>query len=181
MADGWAVVVAQVVAHRTTDREVPGSIPTGSWGFFLFSTLSYQKCVLNQVPRGGATLLIFLIKMLSCAAWGDTSIIRTVWVKNGLRLRKLPYLSPRCWKNPALLASVDRSGPFWRRQRPLRRHQERFQLGAAFADDRRQPCLHRCRSSQTSGPSSRPSPRLQSWSSLNPDQRFVQRRWLWGF
>ena len=27
-------------------------------GFFLFS-LSYQKCVLNKVPRGGATLLIF--------------------------------------------------------------------------------------------------------------------------
>ena len=62
----WAVVVGQVVAHRTTDREVPGSIPTGSWAFF--SSLSYQKCVLNQVPRGGASLLIFLHKMLSCAA-----------------------------------------------------------------------------------------------------------------
>ena len=29
-------------------------------GFFLLSSLTYQKCVLNQVPRGGATLLIFL-------------------------------------------------------------------------------------------------------------------------
>ena len=28
--------------------------------FFLFSSQSYQKCVLNQVPWGGATLLIFL-------------------------------------------------------------------------------------------------------------------------
>ena len=32
----WAVVVAQVVAHRTTKREVLGSIPTGSWAFCLF-------------------------------------------------------------------------------------------------------------------------------------------------
>ena len=51
-----AVVVAQGVAHRTTDEEVTGSIPAGRWAFFLFS-LSYQKFVLNEVPRGGATLL----------------------------------------------------------------------------------------------------------------------------
>ena len=30
-----AQVVAQVVAHRTTDQEVQGSIPTGSWAFSL--------------------------------------------------------------------------------------------------------------------------------------------------
>ena len=36
--DTW--VIAQVVAHRTTDREVPSLIPTGSWAFF-FSSLSY--------------------------------------------------------------------------------------------------------------------------------------------
>ena len=55
-----------MVAHRTTDREVQGSIPTGSWAFFLlslsllfpFSSVN-QWCVLNQVPRGGATLLLF--------------------------------------------------------------------------------------------------------------------------
>ena len=41
------------------DREVPGLITAGSWAFFLFY-LSYQKGVLNQVPHGGATLLIFL-------------------------------------------------------------------------------------------------------------------------
>ena len=35
----WAVVVAQAVAHRTTDREVRGSNPAGSWAFF--SSLSY--------------------------------------------------------------------------------------------------------------------------------------------
>ena len=51
-----AVVVAQEVAHRTTDQEVPGSDPTGRWAFFLslFSFLSF-----NQVPCGGATLLVF--------------------------------------------------------------------------------------------------------------------------
>ena len=56
----WAVVVTQVVAHRTMDREVPGSIPAGSWVFlsllFFFSSAN-QWCVLNQVPRGDATLL----------------------------------------------------------------------------------------------------------------------------
>ena len=55
-----AVVVAQVVVHRTSDQKVLGSIPAGSWAFF--SSLSYQKCVLNQVPHGGASLLIFLFK-----------------------------------------------------------------------------------------------------------------------
>ena len=53
-----AVVVAQVVAHRTSDQDVPGSIHAGSWAFF--SSLSYQMSVLNQVPHGGAAQLIFL-------------------------------------------------------------------------------------------------------------------------
>ena len=35
-----AEMVAQVVAHQTTDREVPDSIPPGSWAFFLLSILS---------------------------------------------------------------------------------------------------------------------------------------------
>ena len=35
-------------------------ILAGSWGFSIFSFLSLnQWCVLNQVPCGGATLLIF--------------------------------------------------------------------------------------------------------------------------
>ena len=34
-----AMVVAQAVAHRTTDREVPGSNPAGSWAFFSLSLL----------------------------------------------------------------------------------------------------------------------------------------------
>ena len=61
-----AMVVAPVVAHLTTEREVPGSIPAGSWAFF--SSLSYQKHYVNQVLYGGASLLIFLYKMISCAA-----------------------------------------------------------------------------------------------------------------
>ena len=55
------VVVAQVVGHRTTDREVLSLIPAGSWAFFFsFLAISLnQWWVLNQVPHGGATLLIF--------------------------------------------------------------------------------------------------------------------------
>ena len=71
--------MARSVAHRTTDREVPGSIPAGSCAFF--ASLSDQKCVLNQVPRGGATLPIFREKMFSCAASGKTSLISTVGAK----------------------------------------------------------------------------------------------------
>ena len=58
-----AVVVARLVTHQTMDREVPGSIPTGSWFislyFFLpllFSSVN-QWCVLDQVPSKVATLL----------------------------------------------------------------------------------------------------------------------------
>ena len=43
----------------------------------------YQWYVLNQVPHRGASLLIFLEKcMLSCAAWGEASLIGTDWLKN---------------------------------------------------------------------------------------------------
>ena len=44
------------VEHTPHDREVVGSNPAGCWAFF--SSLSYQKCVLNQVPCGGASELI---------------------------------------------------------------------------------------------------------------------------
>ena len=57
-----AVVVAQVVAYRTTDREVLGLIPAGSWDFFIFFIPS--KVSPQQVPHGGATILILLFKML---------------------------------------------------------------------------------------------------------------------
>ena len=33
-------MVAQPVAHRTTDGEVPGSNPAGSWALVSFSSLS---------------------------------------------------------------------------------------------------------------------------------------------
>ena len=48
------MVVAQVVAHRSTDREVQSTIPPGM-GTRLFLSLN-QWCVLSQVP---ATLLVF--------------------------------------------------------------------------------------------------------------------------
>ena len=65
-----------VVAHRITDQEFLGLSPAGSWAFI--SSLSDQKCVLNQVPCEGASILIFLYKMNSCVAWGETSLIRSV-------------------------------------------------------------------------------------------------------
>ena len=53
-----AEVVAQAVAHWTT--EGPRFKSRWELGFFLFSFLSFnQWCVLNQVPHGGATLLVF--------------------------------------------------------------------------------------------------------------------------
>ena len=51
------------VEHMPHDRYDVGSNSAGFRAFFL-SSLSYQKCVLNQVPRGGATPLIFLLKIL---------------------------------------------------------------------------------------------------------------------
>ena len=39
---------------------------------FFFSYISYQQCVLNQVSLGGATLLIFPIKMIE-SQWTNFS------------------------------------------------------------------------------------------------------------
>ena len=48
------------IEHMLHDREVMGSNPVGCW---VFSSLPYQWCILNQVPHGGATLLIFFKKI----------------------------------------------------------------------------------------------------------------------
>ena len=55
------MVVAQAVAHLTMDREVMSLIPAGGKAFsILFSFLFLnQRCDLNQVSGGGATLLVF--------------------------------------------------------------------------------------------------------------------------
>ena len=83
-----AVVVVQVVVHQTTDErsQVWFPLPVGSGLFsllFLFSLHSFnQWCVLNQVPRGGTTQLVFTFKeneKLSSA--GEASLIRTEWAK----------------------------------------------------------------------------------------------------
>ena len=49
-------------------------------GCFFFSF-----CVLNQVPQGGATHLIFLNQKwtLGCAAWGKTSVVCADFAKKG--------------------------------------------------------------------------------------------------
>ena len=79
------------VEHRPWDSEELGSNPVRCWAIYIFSfflctSLSfYQWCVLNQVPHRGTSLLIFLEKcMLSCAAWGKASLIRTDWAKEVL-------------------------------------------------------------------------------------------------
>ena len=54
----WAAVAAQRESTRLLTARSWAGIPPGA-GFF-FSSLSYQKCVLNHFPHGGASLLIFL-------------------------------------------------------------------------------------------------------------------------
>ena len=44
-------MVAQAVAHRTTNREVPGSNPAGSWAFFSFHRLSLLFPISQSVAR----------------------------------------------------------------------------------------------------------------------------------
>ena len=54
-----AGVVAQVVPDRTRNREVLSLITAGLFSLLL-SFLSFnQRFILNQVLRGGATLLVF--------------------------------------------------------------------------------------------------------------------------
>ena len=43
LARSWAVVVAQAVAHQTTDREVSGLNPIGSWAFFPLQSVVCPK------------------------------------------------------------------------------------------------------------------------------------------
>ena len=54
----------------------------GCWAFVLLF-LSLSSVSFYLVPRGGATILIFLDKnrMLKCAAWGKTCIKGTDWAK----------------------------------------------------------------------------------------------------
>ena len=54
-----------VVEHTPRGREVVGSNSAGCWAFF--SSLSYQKYGLYQVPGGGARLQIFQYKIIH--AW----------------------------------------------------------------------------------------------------------------
>ena len=46
LGDG-TVVVAQVIAHRTTDREVQGLIPAESWAFSLLFSIPQEVCPLS--------------------------------------------------------------------------------------------------------------------------------------
>ena len=60
--------------HTPSNQEVV-DWPTGCWAFIF---LSSQLCVLKQVLIG----VIFLEKiMVSCAAWGKTSLKNTQWTR----------------------------------------------------------------------------------------------------
>ena len=72
-------------------------------GFFLsilFHSFN-QWCVLNQVPRGAATLLVFNFPRkwkLSSAAWGKASLICTEWAKKKLYVPELSaWLALTCY------------------------------------------------------------------------------------
>ena len=52
----WSVVVVKWLEWRSVNLEVPSLNPPGSRAFF-----SPSINVLNQVPQGGATLLVFLL------------------------------------------------------------------------------------------------------------------------
>ena len=59
----WGSACSTAVVHTPHDREVVGLNPAGSWAFF--SSLSYQLCILNQVPHRRGTLLILSRKIYS--------------------------------------------------------------------------------------------------------------------
>ena len=66
------------VEHMPRNQEVIISNPPGCRAFFSSVSFSHsvtQWCVLNRVPRGSA---FFRKKwLLSCVAWGETSLIST--------------------------------------------------------------------------------------------------------
>ena len=97
---------AAVVALRESARlqsktlEVMGSIITECWAFILLF-LSLSSLSLIKFPQGDAALLIYLNKklMLSCAAWGETSIICTDLAQNYVlqdEQRQRSRFSPSC-------------------------------------------------------------------------------------
>ena len=62
--------------------------------FFLF------YLILNQVPRGGATLLIFFQNnMLSNAAWGKASSICTHWAKKEIQIPVQKACNALAWRH----------------------------------------------------------------------------------
>ena len=55
-----ALVVAQLLAHRTTDREVPSSFPTGSLAFFssLLFSISLNKWRILEGHEGATRRIL---------------------------------------------------------------------------------------------------------------------------
>ena len=69
----WGSGCSKVVECTPCNREVVDLNPVGCWAFSLLCPFSSVS--LSQVPPGGATLLIFLLKKLSCAPRGKASLI----------------------------------------------------------------------------------------------------------
>ena len=85
-----------MVAYQASDPEVLGLIPaaTGNWAFSLSSLFSFlnfnQWYVLNQVPCGGATLLVFNFpRKMTCLA----AQLEAMQALHALQDKKVPHKS----------------------------------------------------------------------------------------
>ena len=58
-SEGKKLYDSTLVEHTPNNINFMGMIPARSWAFFYY--LFYQLCVLDQVPHGGVTELIFLL------------------------------------------------------------------------------------------------------------------------
>ena len=83
----FAMMVAQVVAHRTKDR-LRFTLLAGLFSLFSFLFLN-QWCILYQEPHRGASLLLFWFpkNMLSSAAWGKASSMGNEWAEKKKKIQ----------------------------------------------------------------------------------------------
>ena len=89
----FAMMVAQVVAHRTKDR-LRFTLLAGLFSLFSFLFLN-QWCILYQEPHRGASLLLFWFpkNMLSSAAWGKASSMGNEWEEKRRKYKSVIWFS----------------------------------------------------------------------------------------
>ena len=89
----FAMMVAQVVAHRTKDR-LRFTLLAGLFSLFSFLFLN-QWCILYQVPHRGASLLLFWFpkNMLGSAAWVKASSMSNEWEEKRRKYKSVIWFS----------------------------------------------------------------------------------------